>query len=187
MKFVTDAFGHTKVRAETDQVVLALPTIHHLAATMSDAGGARLLTAEQALAFVQKHGVVLASAKGPAPRLVEAIVGEPIRGSWWAHARSRQIYGILQAVTDSDEVLVCRLLDGKITLVHRRLWPPLVRLAERFAPEQLAAVRDEHTSSGRHMRSEVAFPQWVPAEVAADAKKINERKALAAFGAWLPR
>lgn len=59
-----------------------------------------LSTAEEALAFVREHGVVLASAKGPAPRLTEAIVGEPIRGSWWAHAQSHYIYAILQAVTN---------------------------------------------------------------------------------------
>ena len=39
-------------------------------------------TAEEALAFVRRHGVVLASAKGTAPRLTEAIVGEPIKGNY---------------------------------------------------------------------------------------------------------
>jgi len=33
------------------------------------------------IAFVEKHGVVLASARGPVPSLAEAIAGEPIRGS----------------------------------------------------------------------------------------------------------
>ena len=80
-------------------------------------------TPQQALAFVQKHGVVLVSAKGPAPRLTEAIAGEPIKGSWWGHAQGRRIFAILSAVTQADQVLVCRLLDGKLTLVHRRLWP----------------------------------------------------------------
>jgi hypothetical protein len=145
----------------------------------------RLSTAEEALAFVRKHGVVLASAKGPAPRLTEAIVGEPIRGSWWAHAQSHHIYAILQAVTNCEQVLVCRLINGKITLIHRRVWPALVRLAERFTPEQIAYVRDEHTASGRHVRSEVAFPQWVLPEVAAEAKKVSEQEALAIFGAWV--
>ncbi len=40
------------------------------------------MTAEEAIAFVREHGVVLVSAKGPVPRLVEAIAGETIRGSW---------------------------------------------------------------------------------------------------------
>jgi hypothetical protein len=48
------------------------------------------MTADDAIAFVQKHGVVLASAKGPVPRLTEAIVGEPIQGSWWSHPKSHQ-------------------------------------------------------------------------------------------------
>src|ERR1700726_647705 len=101
---------------------------------------------EDALAFVREHGVVLVAAKGPAPRLTEAIVGEPIKGSWWAHPKSHQIFAILQAVTDSKEILVCRLVDGKVTLVHRRLWPALVRVARRFRPDQIAQVREEHMS-----------------------------------------
>jgi hypothetical protein len=144
-----------------------------------------LATAEEALAFVREHGVVLVSAKGAAPRLTEAIIGEPIKGSWWAHAQSHRIYTILEAVTESEQVLVCRLINGKITLVHRRLWPSLVRLANRFAPEQLAQVREEHTPSGRHVGREVAFPQWVPASVAEQASTMSELEALAAFGSWV--
>ena len=59
-------------------------------------------------------------------------------------AQSHHIHAILEGVKESEQVLVCRLIDAKITLVHRRLWPSLVRLAHRFAPEQLAQVREEH-------------------------------------------
>lgn len=144
------------------------------------------MNAKEALAFVRDHGVVLASAKGAAPRLTEAIAGGPIKGSWWAHPQGRRIYAVLQAVTASDQVLVCRLIDGKSTLVHRRLWPALVRVAKRFAPEQLAQVREEHTAAGRHASHAVPFPRWVPAEIDAQAKKISERDAMAALGAWVP-
>lgn len=142
-------------------------------------------TASGALAFVRKHGVVLVSAKGAAPRLTEAILGAAINGSWWAHPQSRHIYAILQAVTESGQVLVCRLIDGKVTLVHRRLWPALVRLAERFAPERLAQVTQEHTAAGSHVNREVPFPQWVPPDVLELAKAIGEKEALAAFDPWL--
>jgi hypothetical protein len=146
----------------------------------------RCATPEAALQFVREHGVVLASAKGAAPRLTEAIAGGPIKGSWWAHPQSRQIYRVLEEVSASDEILACRLLEGKVTLVHRRLWPALVRLAARFTPGQVAQVHDEHTPSGRHERREVAFPQWVPRDVAAAAKAMSEEDALAAFGGRLP-
>lgn len=142
-------------------------------------------TPDEALAFVREHGVVLVSAKGTVPRLTEAIIGEPIKGSWWGHTQSHHIFAILEAVATSEQVLVCRLIDGKVTLVHRRLWPSLVRLASRFAPGQLAKVREEHTASGRHVKHEVPFPQWVPQEVLEQAKNASESEALAVFSVWL--
>jgi hypothetical protein len=156
------------------------PSIERTLGTMSTCA-----TAEDALAFVKEHGVVLVSARGSAPSLVEAIAGHPIKGSWWAHPEGRRIYAILGAVTGSEQVLVCRLIDGKVTLVHRRLWPSLVRLASRFAPDRLAKVREEHTASGRHASREIPFPQWVLASVAEDAKTLSEQEALATFGIWL--
>lgn len=143
------------------------------------------MTAAEALAFIEESGVVLVSAKGPVPRLTEVIAGEPIKGSWWGHPKSRRIFAILEVVTDSDEVLVCRLVKGKITLVHRRLWPALVRLAARFPPDRISKVRHEHTASGRHVNKEVPFPNWVPAEVMKQAKSLSEAEAIAALGEWL--
>ena len=142
------------------------------------------MTAAEALAFVEGHGVVLVSAKGPVPRLTEAIAGEPMKGSWWGHPKSHQIFAILEAVTASEDILVCRLVKGKITLVHRRLWPALVRLANQFPPDQIAKVRQEHKASGRHVNKEVPFPRWVPAEVMKQASSISAAEAIAALGEW---
>ncbi len=142
------------------------------------------MTAAEALVFIEQHGVVLASAKGPVPRLTEAIAGEPIKGSWWGHPKGQQIFLILEAVTESQSVLVCRLVKGKITLVHRRLWPALVRLAKRLSPDQIAQVKQEHTSSGRHVNKEVPFPRWVPAAVIRQAKSMTEAEAIVALGEW---
>src|SRR2546425_12431966 len=142
------------------------------------------MTAAEAISFIQAHGVVLASAKGPVPRLTEAIVNEPIKGSWWAHPKSHQIFAVLQAVADSDDVLVCRLVNGKVTFIHRRLWPALVRVAKRFGSAQIAQVHEEHTASGRHVTREVPFPKWVPAEVGEQAKRMSEKEALDALRPW---
>lgn len=142
------------------------------------------MNAAEALAFVRTHGVVLVAGKGPVPRLVEAIAGEPIAGSWWAHPQGRRIFATLQPVIASSDVLVCRLVDGKITLVHRRVWPALVRLAPRFPRERLAQVHEEHTASGRHETTTTPFPRWVPDEVKAQAMALGEDEALATLGAW---
>ena len=146
----------------------------------------RITTVDLALDFVREHGVVLASAKGPAPRLTEAIVGAAIKGSWWAHPQSHRIFAILTEVGESEQILACRLINGRITLVHRRLWPSLIRLAGRFAPEQLAQVWEEHTASGRHVTHAVPYPQWVPPEVMEQARRVREQDALRALGSWVP-
>jgi hypothetical protein len=72
-----------------------------------------------------------------------------------------------------------RLVNGKVTLVHRRVWPALVRAAERLSPRQLAVLHEEHTPTGAHRVVEVAFPQWVPADVAAAADLLSMEDALA--------
>jgi hypothetical protein len=135
------------------------------------------MTPEQALAFVEKHGIVLQAARGPVPSFAEFVAGERIRGSWWGHPRGHEIFRLAEAVTDSGEVLVCKLIDGKVTYVHRRLWPALVRLSSRFKRTQLAKVRSEHTSAGAHVLKKVAYPKWVPPEVLRQAESLTEREA----------
>ncbi|MDB5460943.1 MAG: hypothetical protein JWO72_2684 [Caulobacteraceae bacterium] len=145
------------------------------------------MTLEDAHSFVREHGVVLASAKGPVPNLAAAIAGEPIRGSWWAHPKSHTIFAIFQAIEAAPDILVCRIVKGRITFVHRRLWPCLVRLADRFAPVHLAQIHQEHTQAGHHLNRTVAFPDWAPADVRREASGLAEAEAMAALGDWVPR
>jgi len=143
------------------------------------------MTSRRALAFIRKHGVVLEAGRGPVPSLAEAIAGEPIRGSWWSHPKSQEIFAVTRAVRDSEDVLVCRLIKGKVTFVHRRLWPALVRAAGRLPSARLSQVREVHTSSGRHVTKEVPFPDWVPSSVRAASRKLSQESALAKFAAWI--
>jgi hypothetical protein len=143
------------------------------------------MTSRQALAFIRKHGVVLEAAQGPVVSLAEVIAGEPVRGNWWSHPKSHEIFAVTRAIRDSHDVLVCRLVRGKVTFVHRRLWPALVLAAGRLPSDHLSRVREIHTSSGRHMTKEVPFPDWVPSSVLAAARSLPEEAALAEFAAWI--
>jgi hypothetical protein len=136
-----------------------------------------VVNARQAIAFVKRHGIVLQAARGPVPSLAAAIAGEPIRGSWWGHPKGRIIFQAAQAICESPEILVCKLIDGKVTYVHRRVWPALVKLAPRFRKEQLAKVWDEHTASGAHESKTMAFPEWVPADVIKEAEALSAAEA----------
>ncbi len=145
------------------------------------------MTAQEALEFVRRRGIVLMSARGPVPSLAEAIAGGPIRGSWWAHPRSHLIYKLCETVSDSAEVVVCRLVDGKVTFVHRLAWPAVVRLSDRFPKERLAAVRQIHTEAGKHVVEETPFPRWVPQDVLEASRRLGETEAIAFLGEALVR
>ncbi len=135
-----------------------------------------------ALRFVERHGVVLESAHGPVPTFVDAAAGERVRGNWWSHPRSHQIFALTRAVRGSPDVLVCRLVTGKITYVHRRLWPALVRLAGELTSDQLAEIREVHTPLGRHEVQRRAFPAWVPVSVQRAAARLTDADARLELG-----
>ena len=137
------------------------------------------------LDWVREQGMVLQSARGPIPNLAEYVAGEPIRGSWWGHPAGRDIFEVLTRLMASPDLVATRLINGKITLVHRRLWPALVRVAERFPAERLAAVDEEHTASGAHRTVEIPFPDWVPDEEMTAARLLTVDAALAMLPACL--
>jgi hypothetical protein len=143
------------------------------------------VSSRQGLAFVKRHGVVLQSTRGPVPSLAEVIAGGPIRGSWWGHPKGHEIFGVAEAISESPDVLVCKLVEGRVTYVHKRLWPALVKLAARFRKEQLARVWNEHTQTGAHRSRRIAFPQWVPPEVLRDAEQLSTADAEQILSPWL--
>ena len=145
------------------------------------------MTLRQAMDFIRYHGVVLQSAKGLEPSLAVRIVGAPIHGSWWGHPMGHEISALAQKIDESKAVLVCTLAGGKITYIHRRLWPAFVRMACRFPGHSLDKVQQVHLPSGRHKRQDIQFPDWVPESVLESAKKLSTPKASAEITVWLRR
>src|SRR6202171_2469285 len=149
--------------------------------------GGAVMTPKNAIAFVQSHGIVLESARGSVPILAEAVAGDRIQGGWWGHPKGHDIFVATRAVRDSPDVLVCRLLGGKVTYIHRRLWLAVVRLADKFDKDLLAVIREEHTASGSHRVVETPFPEWVPSEEREAANGLTEEEALSQLGEQLVR
>lgn len=78
--------------------------------------------------WLKAEGFATLSPAGEFPSLAKFVSGEDIRGNWWSHPRANEIYNLFQRVASSPNVIVAKLVDGKVTLVHKRLWPSLVRL-----------------------------------------------------------
>jgi hypothetical protein len=136
------------------------------------------MTAMEPMLALVKHGMLLESARDPIPNVAEMVAGGPIRGSWWSHPSSHAIFDALNVLADSPDVVRTRLVNGKVTLIHRRLWPALARLADRLPVERLAAIHEEHTASGAHRKREQPFPEWVPEDVELAARYLSEDEAV---------
>ena len=99
------------------------------------------MTSDEAIELVERHGILLESARGLVPNLAEMVAGAAIQGSWWGHPLADGIFFLTRAVRTCDDVLVCRLVHGKITYVYLPFWSAVRRLADQLAAYRLAAVR----------------------------------------------
>jgi hypothetical protein len=138
------------------------------------------------LEFIRKEGMVLESAKGPIPNLVSRIAGSPVAGNWWGHPKAHAIFNALQEVRASPDILACRLVNGKVTLVHRRLWPALLAAQAKFPSSRTAVIEERHTSTGKHEVIETPLAEFVGDEVKAAAGRIEADEALRTLEAVAP-
>ncbi len=56
------------------------------------------------------------------PSVSRLVAGEEFKGSWWSHERAHTIFAVNEMLEDHPEVLVMKLISGKVTFVHRELW-----------------------------------------------------------------
>jgi hypothetical protein len=84
---------------------------------------------QELLAALDRDGVLLLS-DAALPSIASLVAGGPVRGSWWGHARGGEIFRLVNQLADDDDVLVAKLIAGKVTFVHRRLWPAMVAVGQ---------------------------------------------------------
>jgi hypothetical protein len=99
-------------------------------------------------ALLRSQGLLPLTAVPKFTSLVEAVAGEPVRGSWWGHPAGKKIFAIASELEDSNEVLVTKLLANKVTFVDRALFAPLYRIVSdrgwrARASEKLSAEAHE--------------------------------------------
>jgi hypothetical protein len=85
------------------------------------------------------------------PSFTALATGAPIAGSWWADPRCHEIYDLLQEFAAGAGTLSAKIINGKITYVHARLWPALLTIAQNPAPERLRNL----SRPGRLLRERV--------------------------------
>ncbi len=70
------------------------------------------------------------------PSVVTLVTGASLSASWWGHPDAHRVFATLAALEDHPDVMFTKLLYGKVTLVHRKLWPALLAVALSRLPWQ---------------------------------------------------
>lgn len=98
-----------------------------------------------------------------APSLVSLLAGAPVAGSWWGHPAGQLIYQIGEILDHDPDVLLVKLWRGKLTLVHRSLWPPLVRIGRGRTAWQTNGLREVSLLLLAHIEREgIVRPDQLP-------------------------
>ena len=97
------------------------------------------------------------------PSVTTIVTGEPVRGSWWSHPRSHQIFAVATRLGDDPNVTTVKLVSGKVTFVHRRLWSALLAVARSRASWQCKGL----TAKARSLlvtvekEGQIRMDQWL--------------------------
>ena len=87
------------------------------------------------LSALEQNGLLM-QADSNLPSVVTLLVGKPVRGSWWGHPMGDAIHIVNTELKAHPDVIATYLVSGKITLIHRRIWPALFGVALSGEPWQ---------------------------------------------------
>jgi len=75
--------------------------------------------------------------------VVSLVVGRPIKGGWWGHPSGGAIYAESNRLADRPDVVIVKLLSGKVTFVGKELWPHLLAIGRAREAWQLKGLTGE--------------------------------------------
>lgn len=82
---------------------------------------------QRVLAQLKKDGFLLET-DPKLPSVCGAITGGPSKGSWWSHPLAQAIFQVNELLEDHKDVLIAKLVAGKVTFIHRKLWSEILSI-----------------------------------------------------------
>ena len=89
------------------------------------------------------------------PSVTGLVVGDIGHRSWWAHPQAKQMYALSCALRDHPDVLLVKLISGKLTFIHRPLWPAIIAIGTAREPWQMDGLSKEAQALLKKMDSQI--------------------------------
>jgi hypothetical protein len=100
---------------------------------------------KRVLSKILNYGFLLES-DPKLPSVCSLVTGAPLRGSWWSHPLAQTIFQVNEKLEDHPDVLITKLISGKVTFVHRNLWPEIVAIGTSKEPWQMKGLSASATT-----------------------------------------
>jgi hypothetical protein len=127
---------------------------------------AKILTALKRIGLLLEHDATL-------PSVTAMVAGGPVKGSWWGHAKGNEMFNLLGELFEHRDVAFAKLVNGKVTLIHRALWPALLGAATSGEPWQTAGLSKPASALLKRVRAAAIL------RTTGDAARELERRLLA--------
>jgi hypothetical protein len=76
------------------------------------------------------------------PSVCRLITGTALKSSWWSHPLAQTIFNINEQLEDHADVLITKLVSGKVTFVHRKFWSEIFSIGSAREPWQIKGLSD---------------------------------------------
>ena len=77
------------------------------------------------------------------PSVTGLFTGGGERGCWWVHPQAPEMFRLSCALRDHPDVLLMKLISGKVTFVHRPLWPAIFAIGAAREAWQMDGLSKE--------------------------------------------
>ena len=100
--------------------------------------------------YLQENKIVLLQDKS-FPNIVTYIVGRKIKGSWWGHPLANPIYNGLNWLEKNKIFLSVKLIDGKVTYLHKSLISDFYSIVKKPRDWQLKNLKEDDLKMLQHI------------------------------------
>jgi hypothetical protein len=117
---------------------------------------------------LERFGILLLS-DPQLPCITTLVAGRPIRGSWWGHPKGDDVFRVASWIDEHPDVAVTKLMSGKVTFIHRKLWPSLLAVAMTREPWQLKGL----SRKGKNLLQIVDYEEEIQAHQLPTSTKVS--------------